>query len=406
MDNQELIQVEGVSKKYCRNFKRSIYYGMEDIFRDTLGLRPSNDALRKDEFMAVDDISFSVRRGECVGLIGDNGSGKSTILKIINGIILPNRGKVTVRGRVGALLEVGAGFHPMLTGRENIYVSGSILGLSKREIDQKQKSIIEFAELNQFIDTPVKFYSSGMHVRLAFAVAAHMQPDVLLLDEVLAVGDVGFRAKCINAITSLMDEAAVIFVSHNLAEISRISSRVLVLNKGSVVANEVDNAKAISLYNNMQRQQKGYIAGSGRAKISSIQVNGRASGAGDQIQVLSQGRVTVRFSLSMDREIEDPVIFVCFLKQDMQVITQSSTLWSDLHLDNSGEALSVNANFVNLFLNPDTYYLLITVLDQDQREILVQDYATVNFRVVGKYVGGAAIQLFPDWGISRISDTR
>lgn len=404
MNNHELIEVAGVSKKFCRNFKRSIYYGMEDIVRDTLGLRPSSDALRKDEYMAVDNISFTVRRGECVGLIGDNGSGKSTILKIINGIILPTRGQVTVRGRVGALLEVGAGFHPMLTGRENIYVSGSILGLGKREIDRKLESIIEFAELNKFIDTPVKFYSSGMHVRLAFAVAAHIQPDVLLLDEVLAVGDVGFRAKCINAITSLMAEAAVIFVSHNLAEISRIASRVIVLNKGAIVAEEADNAKAISFYNSMQRPQTGYVGGSGRATVSDIQVNGCPSG--EEVAVLSQGRVTVSFRLSIDREIKNPTIFLCVLKQDMQVITQSSTLWSEYHIDNNGDALSVSATFLDLFLNPDTYYLLITVLDNQQREILAQNYATVNFRVVGKHVGAAAIQLYPDWEASRIPDSR
>jgi ABC-type polysaccharide/polyol phosphate transport system ATPase subunit len=181
----------------------------------------------------VDDVSFEVRRGECLGIIGRNGAGKSTLLKMLNGIILPDKGRITINGKVGALIEVGAGFHPMLTCRENVYVNGSILGMTKREIDSKFDEIVAFAELEEFIDMPVKHYSSGMYVRLGFAVAVQMEPDILLLDEVLAVGDARFQIKCINSIRELqMMGVATILVSHNSTNILRYSSYGLYLKRG------------------------------------------------------------------------------------------------------------------------------------------------------------------------------
>ena len=243
-----LISVEHVSKKYCRSLKRSMLYGVQDIARDMFKLDGRNGPLRKNEFWAIDDVSFEVKRGECLGVIGPNGAGKSTLLKMLNGILLPDKGKITVRGRVGALIELGAGFHPMLTGRENIYVNGAILGLAKKEIDRKFNDIVAFAELEDFIDSPVKFYSSGMYVRLGFAVAAHLKPDVLLIDEVLAVGDNGFRAKCARKIAqTISGGTAFIFVSHNMNEIMRVCQRVIWLEGGRVVQSG-DAPSAVSAY--------------------------------------------------------------------------------------------------------------------------------------------------------------
>ena len=207
---ETLVRAQGVSKKFCRSLKRSMLYGFQDIAKSSLGIAPRTQNLKPSEFWALDDISFELERGQCLGLIGPNGSGKSTLLKMLNGIISPDRGRVEINGKVGALIEVGAGFHPMLTGRENIYINGSILGLSKRDIDKKFEEIVDFAELSDFIDTPVKNYSSGMYVRLGFSIAAHIQPDVLLIDEILAVGDVGFKAKCFNAISRLADRSAIV----------------------------------------------------------------------------------------------------------------------------------------------------------------------------------------------------
>jgi lipopolysaccharide transport system ATP-binding protein len=245
--SEALIKVEGVSKKFCRSLKRSLWYGLRDIASEAVGASGSHDELRPDEFWAVRDVSFELRRGECLGLIGRNGAGKTTLLKMLNGLIKPDRGRIEMHGRVGALIALGAGFNPILTGRENIYVNGSVLGLSKKEIDAKLDDIIDFAGTGEFIDTPVQAYSSGMQVRLGFSIATALQPDVLLLDEVLAVGDAEFRAKCYNRIGSLQKEAAVIFVSHSMPHVARISSQVLVLAKGRTVCHGTPD-EGVSVY--------------------------------------------------------------------------------------------------------------------------------------------------------------
>jgi len=226
-----VVRVERVSKKFCRDLKRSLWYGVKDTAADLIGGRSSN-GLRPDEFWALDGISLELARGECLGLIGRNGAGKTTLLKMLNGLIKPDTGRIELTGRVGALISLGAGFNPILTGRENIYVNGAVLGLTKKEIDSKLAEIVDFAEIDDFIDTPVQSYSSGMQVRLGFAVATVMQPDVLLLDEVLAVGDVAFRAKCYERLARMRDRAAFILVSHDTDQIARVCSKVLVLDLG------------------------------------------------------------------------------------------------------------------------------------------------------------------------------
>ncbi len=191
---------------------------------------------RSEEFWAVRDVSFQVKRGEALGIIGHNGAGKSTILKLLSSITAPTSGKITINGRLSALIEVGSGFHPELSGRENVFLSGSILGMRRREIAAKLDSIVEFAGVRQFIDTPVKRYSSGMYVRLGFAIAAHLDPDILLLDEVLAVGDAAFQAKCIQRIKEL--EAAgttIVFISHDLGAVERLCQRVMLMRNGQIV---------------------------------------------------------------------------------------------------------------------------------------------------------------------------
>jgi ABC-type polysaccharide/polyol phosphate transport system ATPase subunit len=274
MNEDAAIEVSNVSKKFCRNLRRSMWYGMQDLGRNLLGLRPKttdyrlqttdhrlggeeSDArnpmsegcgasdssfiphpssfLRKDEFWALDDVSFILRRGETLGIIGANGSGKSTLLRILTGILPPDRGEVKVRGRVGGLIALGAGMHPHLTGRENIYLNGAILGMSKREVDAKIGSIIEFAEIGNFMGAPLTTYSSGMKVRLGFAVAIHCEPDILLLDEVLAVGDLAFQRKCFDRLERLRaTSAATIFISHNIRQVQRLCQRVIWLEGGKV----------------------------------------------------------------------------------------------------------------------------------------------------------------------------
>lgn len=188
-----------------------------------------------ETFLALDDVSLSVRRGESVGLLGFNGSGKSTLLKLISGVMHPDAGSVGVRGRIAGLIEVGAGFHPDLTGRENVYLNGSILGMSEQEIDGKFDAIVAFSEIEKFIDTEVKFYSSGMFLRLAFAVAAYSEPDIFLIDEILAVGDEPFQRKCLDRVSELKGQGqTLVVVSHDLDMVQRVCDRGVVLERGHV----------------------------------------------------------------------------------------------------------------------------------------------------------------------------
>ncbi len=233
------IRAENLSKKYNiatekirhDTFSDQLAYGFKSIFHRNIQKKPSNKA-----FMALKDVSFEIKEGEIVGIIGQNGAGKSTLLKILSRITVPTSGRADIYGRIGSLLEVGTGFHPELSGRENIYLNGAIIGMKKEEIRRQFDAIVDFAEIGKFLDTPVKRYSSGMYVRLAFAVAAHLEPEILLLDEVLAVGDIAFQKKCLGKIGNIAKcGRTVIFISHNMTAVNSLCERVLWVSGGEII---------------------------------------------------------------------------------------------------------------------------------------------------------------------------
>jgi lipopolysaccharide transport system ATP-binding protein len=244
--NDIAIQVEQLSKKFYIG-RREKYRTLRDTLADmfTAPLRKAGNLLKghatgaaqlSEEIWALKDVSFNVRRGEVVGIIGRNGAGKSTILKILSRITEPTKGHAEIRGRIGSLLEVGTGFHQELTGRENIFLNGSILGMKRDEINKNFDEIVAFAEVEKFIDTPVKHYSSGMYLRLAFAVAAHLEPEILIVDEVLAVGDMRFQKKCIDKMKDVgQNGRTVLFVSHNMPAVTRLCERVILLDEGRMI---------------------------------------------------------------------------------------------------------------------------------------------------------------------------
>jgi lipopolysaccharide transport system ATP-binding protein len=273
--SEVLISVENIGKKFCRNLKKSLWYGLCDATRSLAhgGEMMTSDTPRSEEFWAVEDVSFEVRRGECLGLIGKNGAGKTTILKMLNSLILPDRGRIDLRGRVGGLIALGAGFNPLLTGRENVLVNGAILGLPRRQIAERMDEIVAFADIGQFMDAPVQSYSSGMSVRLGFAVAAVLlKPDILLLDEVLAVGDMGFTIKCLNAVREICNTSAVIFVSHNMQFVSSFCSHAIVLKQGRILQQSTSVSEAIQTYMACFEHPVG-ISGTGDARISNVSLS-------------------------------------------------------------------------------------------------------------------------------------
>lgn len=249
--SDSIIKVEGLGKKYIIAHEgKERYTALRDVIsRGVKKMVKKRSSLSKEEFWALKDVNFEVKRGEAIGIIGRNGAGKSTLLKVLSRITEPTHGRIEVNGRIASLLEVGTGFHPELTGRENIYLNGAILGMSRQEIKKKFDEIVAFSGVEKFLDTPVKKYSSGMYVRLAFSVAAHLEPEILIVDEVLAVGDAEFQKKCLGKMNdvSTKEGRTVLFVSHQMGTIAQLCSSTFVMNSGQLMYSG-PTSKAIDYY--------------------------------------------------------------------------------------------------------------------------------------------------------------
>ena len=255
-----IIEVENIGKRYQIGATKEPYLSLRDEIVKWISPSARRAKAAQEELWALKDISFNVQEGEAVGIIGRNGAGKSTLLKILSKITPPTEGKIKMRGRVASLLEVGTGFHPELTGRENIYLNGAILGMTRAEIRKKFDEIVDFAEIEKFLDTPVKRYSSGMYVRLAFAIAAHLEPEILLVDEILAVGDVAFQKKCLGKMEKVAGEGrTVLFVSHNMAVIQELCKTTILLCSGKLTLNN-ETVNVVSKYlNQLSSESMGAI---------------------------------------------------------------------------------------------------------------------------------------------------
>ncbi len=299
--NNPIIRVENMSKKYNLGVKpaQSIREAVERF-----GAFGKNTAAKAEEFWALRDVSLNVNRGEVVGIIGKNGAGKSTLLKILSKITEPTSGRAILKGRVASLLEVGTGFHPDLTGRENIYLNGAILGMRKREIDKKLDEIIDFSEIENFLDTPVKRYSSGMYVRLAFAVAAHLDPEILLIDEVLAVGDAGFQRKCLGKMDKVAESGrTILFVSHNMSAVQSLCSKVYLIehgrlasgsNPGEVIGKYLSEETVSRKWSEESRKGNGPIRFKGLKILNSLQGEAAALRSGEKTTLRMEYESSVR----------------------------------------------------------------------------------------------------------------
>jgi lipopolysaccharide transport system ATP-binding protein len=313
------ISVRGLGKRYLRNAGPK-HNALRDILQDklttlfTLGLRRK----KKDYFWALSEASFDIHKGENVGIIGLNGAGKSTLLKVLSRIVTPTTGEAVINGRLGALLEVGTGFHQELTGRENTYLYGAILGMTRAEVERKFDDIIEFAEIRDFIDTPVKRYSSGMYVRLAFSVAAHLDPDILLLDEVLAVGDAAFQRKCMNFARSLEQKGStILFVSHNMFSIKTMCQRVIYLQKGKVVF-DGPTTEGLKLYeaDSRLKETHWFYRDDGEPPVTFTDAE-IVSKEGVNAGVIDHGeRMTFRLRYKTTRRVEKPDVRLSIDRED------------------------------------------------------------------------------------------
>jgi lipopolysaccharide transport system ATP-binding protein len=374
---------------------------VKDIAGEISGRRNIRDELRPGEFWSASDISFELKRGQCLGLIGPNGAGKSTLLKMLNGLIKPDKGQIRIHGRVGALIELGAGFNPILTGRENIYVNGAVLGLTKEEIDQKFDEIVEFAELDEFIDTPVQNYSSGMKVRLGFSVAAQMDPDVLLIDEVLAVGDVGFRSRCFNAINKIQKKAAVIFVSHAMPDVNRICTDICVLGKGQALFQGTEVPKGIEHYYTAFSNEKDLLFQGGKVEVHSITLESNGKNVMDAISFLDE--LTIHIDATIDPLIKQPCIGITFLNQALQIVAQCNSYYNDYKFTNNGKRMKISMNLGAINLNPGKYYLTMGIQAENLGEVLFRHNNFKVMTVQGNFYGHAPTQFNSKWSVKEIS---
>jgi len=389
MSDEIAIKVEHVSKKYCKSLKRSMLYGVKDIARNTLGMSSHSEALRKNEFWAIDDISFELKKGETLGIIGPNGAGKTTLLKMLNGIFWPDKGKITIEGRVGALIAVGAGFHPLLNGRENIYINAAVLGMEKAEVDKKFDEIVAFADIGDFLDTPVKFYSSGMFVRLGFAIAVHCEPDILLVDEVLAVGDVSFRAKCYNRIAKLMENCAVVFVSHDMRSIARISSECMVIHHGQTtflgkVGNAIQNYYSLFPHNASIVQSENIQLVD--LEIDTLQEN-------EYFLVNTADSLTVNFTIDSGYLIPNAIIMLQFQAYSGEVVGEwnSRLLGSKIDIKKGRQRFQVT--IPSLKLNVGVYDMTLLVTSENRLEHLLWIRQAWHFKILGNPIGAGYYQI-------------
>jgi len=415
--SETVIEVDGLYKKFCRDLKTSILYSGIDITRSMLNVSYKTDRLRKEEFWALENLQFNLHKGETLGIVGLNGSGKSTLLRILNGIYPPDAGKVVVNGRIGALIAVGAGFHPHMTGKENIYLNGSILGMSRREIDENFQDIVNFAEIGDFLEAPVATYSSGMTVRLGFSIAIHVKPDILLVDEILSVGDLSFRNKSMRRMTEYRQKAnALIFVSHNMEQMRVLCDRVMVLDKGKKMFIG-ETYEALRIYEEISRK----VRASHLVKSNQVNIEiKKGIISEDVIEMIDIGIKDLN-----DRKVErlnmkDPLIIFlhfkirCFLKEIYFVVSvldekNNPCIWMMSNENNkarfkdvkSGEYV-LDVNIPDHHLRPNVYYINYAIRNQITGETYQKVYTDMAFRIVsdGNHLERGVIAVEEEWKLS------
>lgn len=377
MDSSKAIKVHHLGKKYVIGKQK------DGSLRSTLSNVFKSAATKGDDFWAIRDLDFEINRGDIVGIIGKNGAGKSTLLKVLSQITKPTTGRIEINGRVASLLEVGTGFHPELTGRENIYLNGTILGMTRKEVKEKFDDIVAFSGVEKFIDTPVKHYSSGMYVRLAFSVAAHLEPEILIIDEVLAVGDAEFQKKCIGKMSDVAAEGrTVLFVSHNIAAIKELCSRGIVLNKGQIVfdGNQIDAAAA---YHALGKQVN---------VVDSIKSNENIEIFDFSVAPLNGGQITISsgftFGLEFNHLRENKNLAVTFeLLNIDQVVVFHHGEWFCSENNSQKGVYSVKGTIPGNIINSGRYIFKV-IISTNLHEILLEVDSIYQFEIANESWGG------------------
>lgn len=404
MAQEDVIIVKNVKKQF------RIYHDKGNTLKEKILFKDRNSYTLRS---VLDDVSFSIKKGEAVGLIGHNGCGKSTTLKLLTRIMYPDSGSIEIKGRVSSLLELGAGFHPDLSGRENIYINASIFGLTKKEIDERITAIIDFSELGDYIDNPVRTYSSGMYMRLAFSVAINVDADVLLIDEILAVGDANFQSKCMRKLRAIKKKGTtIVIVSHSMDQIESICDRSIWLNEGKLVADgkpfavhrkyleflgNYNFAEAVKFYKkdkeNREKEERKKRNGTGEIRIDKVMC---LNHNGEKQQVFDTGdEITLYFHYNVIKEMEVNIHFCIYREDDMLCL--GTSLWEDYEkrkkLTRDG---SFEIKFPNLTLLPSCYRVEIKILTWNA-EIIDEIEEACIFQVYSSTYEAGVCRIAHDW---------
>lgn len=414
--SESIIKVENLGKKYILGHqKKERYTALRDVISNTVKsiLKPDGSSSNnKQEFWALEDLNFEIKQGERVGIIGRNGAGKSTLLKILSRITEPTTGQIKIKGRLASLLEVGTGFHPELTGRENIFLNGAILGMGKHEIKHKFDEIVAFAEVEKFLDTPVKRYSSGMYVRLAFSVAAHLEPEILVVDEVLAVGDANFQKKCLGKMKDIGEEGrTVLFVSHNMGAIKALCDRGILLSHGQLVSqgNIEDTLDSYFLQNHQAiNARKSILSDCGRFKLTMPYWVDRE---GNKVDVYSFGE---NYRLRFEFDFLEPMSFI---NPGFAVVDYLGQRIFTSHLADDGRVIfdrklqgkfTIDTDLNLPSLSPGVYGIIFGVRDEFETTAIYSE-GELNLEIEGTVNKNAAAGILwhtSDWHISALAPSK
>lgn len=394
-----IIRVDELSKKFIISHEGNERY---TALRDVVARRAKSlfaggrSRQTSEEFWALKDVNFAIHQGDRVGVIGRNGAGKSTLLKILSRITEPTTGSIRIKGRVASLLEVGTGFHPELTGRENIFLNGAILGMSRQEIRRKFDEIVEFAEVERFLDTPVKRFSSGMYVRLAFAVAAHLEPEILIVDEVLAVGDAQFQKKCLGKMedVSKKEGRTVLFVSHNMIAIQQLCNDIIVMNKGAVVYHG-ERSRGLVEYEKLNRE----IVNNPTDKETTVKFTLRSNATENPESLDGNSALTFHVDINAHKDYGKSWVNFVIDNNEAVTIGHMRNDWYNQPLHINKGKTTVEVTVPDLSLTPGIYTIWCRVVLSE--EILIFDSEARYLEVTGKHLFGN-IAYHVDWKISHL----
>jgi lipopolysaccharide transport system ATP-binding protein len=376
-----VLYVDKVSKKFCSHLRWSMFYGILDTLKFGLGIALPK-RLRNHEFMALQDVSLELQKGEILGLLGRNGSGKTTLMRIIAGIYPADSGRVDVKGRIASLFAVTAGMNPLFTGRENIFVRGAFFGMTTREINDKLDWIIAFSELGDFIDAPMGTYSSGMRARLGYSIAVATNPDLLIVDEGLAVGDAAFRNKCFHHLREISANCGIIFISHNINQINKVANRILVLDRGEVVHRNTDVTAGIDFY---MRQSGTLLEQQQSEAILGVDYP-------EKVAYGSPFPLQIQYS---SVPLLDSVWVIQIYDSERRLVAEHES--SSGLISSSGGQHTVQCVFEQIQLKPEIYYLTVGIMNRESNQYIAIYNVPEPFQVTGYFQGNAPYQMVAKW---------